>query len=86
MSSERRKQYFDNLLKNPSSGNNTPFASNNSLNSVESGSSSRASRNWSRLRVGWKDAVKEELKSSYEAWEAQRNRSNFWKMIAMNYC
>ena len=85
MSPERRKQYFDALLKN--GNNDTPSSSINSLNSEggEEGRGSRASRNWSRLRVGWKDAVKAELKSSYDSWEANRNRQSFWRMMAENY-
>ncbi len=75
MSPERRKNYFNGLIKERDS--------NESLGG--STSSLRANRNWSRLRTGWKDAVKAELSTSFASWEAQRRRDSFWKMLAENY-
>ena len=88
MSPERRKQYFNNLLK---SGGGSEPVSSESLNSAGSNEDfgeqrpSRVNKNWSRLRTGWKDAVKAELSTGFDQWEAQRNRNAFWAMMAANY-
>ncbi len=59
MSPERRKQYFNMLL------NNGELSSNESINDADP-RLSRATNNWSRLRTGWKDAVKAELSSGFD--------------------
>jgi hypothetical protein len=71
---ERKMEYFEQLLQSPTASTDglpTPLT--------------RAQKNWSRLRRGWKDAVKAELQTSFDAWETKRNHHAFWRLLVENY-
>ncbi|KAJ3257550.1 hypothetical protein HK103_004459 [Boothiomyces macroporosus] len=84
---ERRKEYFE-------TGSNLSSASSFEKISQPSESPamprlkkppSKAMLNWDKLRYNWKDAVKAELQSSFESWEAKRNQAKFWQLLVDNY-
>jgi hypothetical protein len=77
---ETRIQYFESSLASPSTSSLRSKPSKESLNGKE-----RAAFHWSKLRVGWRDAVKAELQSSYDVWAAKRNRNAFWNLMVDNY-
>ncbi|KAJ3320208.1 hypothetical protein HDV06_005452 [Boothiomyces sp. JEL0866] len=87
LTEERRKEYFE-------TGSN--HSSTSSFERVSQPSESpsmprlkkppsKAMLNWDKLRNNWKDAVKAELQSSFEKWEAKRNQAKFWQLLVDNY-
>ncbi|KAI9098254.1 hypothetical protein DFS34DRAFT_620142 [Phlyctochytrium arcticum] len=50
-----------------------------------SGEESRAKQAWRKLRVNWKDAVREQLQDGYSAWLDRRNQFDIWGFMADSY-
>jgi hypothetical protein len=80
MEPETRNQYFENSLPNGSNLSLNKKSSKESLNGRD-----RADFHWSMLRTGWRDAVKADLQTSFDAWAAKRNHNAFWRLLIDNY-
>ncbi|KAJ3033598.1 hypothetical protein HDV00_006024 [Rhizophlyctis rosea] len=49
------------------------------------GGETRGKQAWRKLRVGWKDAVKNELQEGYRKWVEDREKFDIWGFMAENY-
>ncbi|KAJ3270173.1 hypothetical protein HDV01_000508 [Terramyces sp. JEL0728] len=83
---ERRKEYFEtkSSISSSSSFEKLSLPSDSPMPRLKK-PPSKALLNWDKLRTNWKDAVRVELQTSFEKWEAKRNQAKFWQLLVDNY-
>ncbi|KAJ3054080.1 hypothetical protein HK102_011578, partial [Quaeritorhiza haematococci] len=82
LSAERRAQYFETLLRTGGvSDKNVENALKTSMEGA-AGDESRAKARWRKLRVGWKELVRQELE---RRWAEQPQGFEIWSFLADNY-